>query len=982
VLCNACGVRYKHDGEAGLARTGRPPGRAAAARAAGAAVDAVLASLPQIGGGAGGLDVPMQMVPPPAVPVRVRPPMRPAAAGVAAAAAAAGAGLYDGYGDDEEEEDAPGGGGGFVFDAAVAASAREAAREASREAVAAREAARAAARAARAEREARAQRAAAATAAAATTAAASLDRSTWDRAAYAASQGAPNLLVNPKNIPRCCYTPGCALSRRYRIADDVASAENPGFGHNCAVCPSDRGGCGARKPRERGGWPRAVWTYELRCERCKGGAPAAEARADAASGGGGVTCVCDACGRAFHARCAGLVSPPQPGAPWLCPDRQECHLPRGPPGSGAVLAGGLTAAAFAAAAGAAAVAVRPAHAAAAAAAAAPAAPALLQPRGAGASMSYFNFGEGAPPSRQRGPPSSSSDALPSFRLGGAAGAPSAPPSAHGAAPPQLMQPPPPPTLTHLPHHHASTASPAMLAAFALGGQPGTLGCDCHHCALPKLRKRCLRLLAAEGSVGAEIALAGALAIGARVEVFWPRDGAFYSASIIGFDAAQRYHTLTYDVDGQTEARRVWTDVLRWPSPGGAHTVAADAPPLRGGDTPPGWADVRAALREGRGGAAGGSAGVRAEAPVRRGPRPSINLNAVTGGGGGGGASTEDQFYRAPAAAPKRARAAYEGGGGGDEWASFGAFETVGDAMQTGGAAPAMAAAMPAAAMQAPAAPTPLYTYASSAPLPRLPPRAPPAATRTAPLTSDEHSELLTARDAILMGTNSASEVALPIHGDYWRLLKRFLSRGISRDELEKSVAARALLRDASRAPHAAFLALALTSPPHKAAASALVAEMAPAPAVGGAGAGGGGWMAAVEEAAQAGPPAAAADAEMDEVQAASAAADAAAEKRRRAVAAAAEAEAEEEAFLAAAAARRAAAQRAAAAAEEEQAAAAAALQRAAAAQAARVAAAAAQAAAAADAEGFAAAALADAPQPAAADAAAAMDEDAPAAAGL
>jgi hypothetical protein len=111
-------------------------------------------------------------------------------------------------------------------------------------------------------------------------------------------------------------------------------------------------------------------------------------------------------------------------------------------------------------------------------------------------------------------------------------------------------------------HGAMSLLPAPLP-------PDAVRCDCANCEMPKLRKRCLRLLAAEGHMGADVALGGAASCGLDVEVLWPRDDAFYLARILSYDPASRTHVLRYFIDGQRETRRLWTDILQWPTGTGA-----------------------------------------------------------------------------------------------------------------------------------------------------------------------------------------------------------------------------------------------------------------------------------------------------------------------------------------------------------------------------------------------------------------------------
>jgi hypothetical protein len=98
-------------------------------------------------------------------------------------------------------------------------------------------------------------------------------------------------------------------------------------------------------------------------------------------------------------------------------------------------------------------------------------------------------------------------------------------------------------------------------------------------------------LAAEGHIGADVALGGPASCGLDVEVLWPRDDAFYLARIVSYDSATRAHALRYFIDGQREVRRLWTDVVRWPSGTGAvSTPSSDGQVVR--YPPVGWLIVR------------------------------------------------------------------------------------------------------------------------------------------------------------------------------------------------------------------------------------------------------------------------------------------------------------------------------------------------------------------------------------------------------
>jgi len=154
-------------------------------------------------------------------------------------------------------------------------------------------------------------------------------------------------------------------------------------------------------------------------------------------------------------------------------------------------------------------------------------------------------------------------------------------------------PPPPAGATGAGAGGASRAS-----ARALFGEGR---CSCVHCAAANSKKRCLRLLAAEGSLACEFCVAGALAVGFVVEVLWPRDACWYRATCAAYDAATHQHTLVYAIDGDVERRRLLKDQLRWPCDEHGPQVAIPhtSLPNTGGPFPDAWAGVRAGIRAGR-----------------------------------------------------------------------------------------------------------------------------------------------------------------------------------------------------------------------------------------------------------------------------------------------------------------------------------------------------------------------------------------------
>ncbi len=314
----------------------------------------------------------------------------------------------------------------------------------------------------------------------------------------------------------------------------------------------------------------------------------------------------------------------------------------------------------------------------------------------------------------------------------------------------------------------SLLSPLAAARARAAACYGDGPCSCAHCAAPKLRKRCLRHLAAEGSLGSEVALAGARAIGLEVEVLWPRDAAWYRAVVQSYDGRSRSHALRYLVDGETETRRLWTDLLRFPPPGEprpARDVAEE--PLGGGPPPQGWMNVREAMRR------EGQAAPKPKAQTVQPAKPAAPVR------GGFLAMMADDADVRPTVLPPFVD--YPPG-----------------------------TLMPFAAFGAP--------YAGTG---RAPGNKPPYVTSKTP----KSAEILGAGDAPVdvsaLEALRADLAALPgVPPAYWRLLKRFARRGCGRDDLDRGVAALGLSMPAQHAHHA-FITLAAATPAHKAALAAM-----------------------------------------------------------------------------------------------------------------------------------------------------------------
>ena len=367
-------------------------------------------------------------------------------------------------------------------------------------------------------------------------------------------------------------------------------------------------------------------------------------------------------------------------------------------------------------------------------------------------------------------------------------------------------------------HHAMGLLPAPLA-------PDMVRCDCAHCEMPKLRKRCLRLLAADGCIGADVALGGAASCGLDVEVLWPRDDAFYLARVVSYDPGSRTHVLRYFIDGQRETRHLWTDILQWPSGTGAVSSPLNEQWTQGGSAPVGqvryhpvgWLTVlrhRAlaetataeAVRRGTG------AGVPAALAPALAPIPAAPATQATHAYGGAG------WYTAPPPKrPKPAAAAPEfpsmmmdspedspggsGGGGGD--GAMGAEGVDGGdpqaQLQSGKAVP-------------PAAPRPRKTGLESAgPHVRVHKPPPP------PLTDDE---LYMLRCYVL----AMQQAAVPPPYEYWKALRRFCNKGLSREEMQRE--AQGKLQGGCRSLHGQLMALVTNgSIGYKASLAAMLAPM-------------------------------------------------------------------------------------------------------------------------------------------------------------
>ena len=326
-------------------------------------------------------------------------------------------------------------------------------------------------------------------------------------------------------------------------------------------------------------------------------------------------------------------------------------------------------------------------------------------------------------------------------------------------------------------HGAMSLLPAPLA-------PDTVRCDCAHCEMPKLRKRCLRLLAADGHIGADVALGGAASCGLDVEVLWPRDDAFYLARVVSYDPSSRTHSLRYFIDGQRETRRLWTDILQWPSGTGAVSSSlneqwtergAAAPrngPMR--YPPVGWLTVRRhrALAEAATAEAVRS-GTWAGPPSAHPPQV---LSRDDGGASGYDAPPHAKRPKTTVyAAPSEPAAEAPGGGGGD--VAMDEDEPQDGQLRSGRNMPPPAPRPEVAQERA------QRVYKSAI---------------VVPLTEEETH--------MLRGYITAmQQSSVPPPFEYWKALRRFSNKGLSREEMQRE--AQGKLQGTCRSLHAQLMAL-------------------------------------------------------------------------------------------------------------------------------------------------------------------------------
>ena len=331
-------------------------------------------------------------------------------------------------------------------------------------------------------------------------------------------------------------------------------------------------------------------------------------------------------------------------------------------------------------------------------------------------------------------------------------------------------------------HGAMSLLPAPLP-------PDTVRCDCAHCEMPKLRKRCLRLLAAEGHIGADVALGGAASCGLDVEVLWPRDDAFYLARVVSYEPASRTHNLRYFIDGQRETRRLWTDILQWPAGTGAVSSTLNEQWTEGGAAAPrngpmrhppvGWLTVRRhrSLAEAATAEAVRS-GTWTGPPIAAPPQVTFR---DAGGASGYDAPPQAKRPKTSTYAAPSEPAAEAPGGGSDV------------AMGEGNGEDGSPGQLRSGRNMPPPAPRP---KAAPEHVPRVYKSAIPV-----PLTEEETHMLR----GYVLAMQQAS-VAPPF--EYWKALRRFSNKGLSREEMQRE--AQGKLQGTCRSLHAQLMALIST----------------------------------------------------------------------------------------------------------------------------------------------------------------------------